>query len=88
MPALTFLGSLSGYVLTASQLGLHGFDMARVLGAAAITSFYSVPTYIGVVAIGQALAYFARVQARDRLLAPPNCARWRRSSIRISCSTR
>jgi two-component system sensor histidine kinase AlgZ len=69
VPALTFLGSLLGYVLTASQLGLHGFDMARVLGAAAITSFYSVPTYIGVVAIGQALAYFARVQARDRLLA-------------------
>ncbi len=68
VPVLTFLGSLLGYELTASQTGLH-FDMPRVLGAAAITSFYSVPTYIGVVAIGQALAYFARVQARDRLLA-------------------
>jgi two-component system sensor histidine kinase AlgZ len=34
-----------------------------------ITAFYSVPTYVAAVAVGQALAYFERYRLRERLLA-------------------
>jgi Histidine kinase len=44
-------------------------DVMSLLRAAFITSFYSIPTYVAVVAIGQALGYFERYRLRERLLA-------------------
>jgi two-component system sensor histidine kinase AlgZ len=48
---------------------IHAADIPSMLRAAFITSFYTIPTYIAVVAIGQALAYFERYRLRERLLA-------------------
>jgi two-component system sensor histidine kinase AlgZ len=44
-------------------------DLTRLAGAIYITSFYSLPFYIAVIAIGQAMAYFERARVRERHLA-------------------
>jgi len=66
LPLLTMGGTLLTVLLVpAPQLRY----LSTTLSAAAITMFYSVPTYIAVAGIGQALAYFGRYQTRERLLA-------------------
>jgi len=64
--------ALAGTVLAVVTLG-HGQPEAgslrQVLSASTITAFYTVPTYIGVAAVAQALGYFQRFRERERLLA-------------------
>ncbi len=67
---VTPLAVTSGYGLNALLSG--GFarhDLRRLTGAVYITSFYSLPFYIAVIAIGQAMAYFERARLRERHLA-------------------
>src|SRR6185312_3769410 len=53
-----------------SRLAIQGpAGPLNILGAVLITAFYSVPTYVAAVAVGQALAYFERYRLRERLLA-------------------
>jgi two-component system, LytTR family, sensor histidine kinase AlgZ len=59
-----------GVVLSRVVLEPHTIrSLPSLLGAVLITAFYSVPTYVAVVAVGQALGYFERYRARERLLA-------------------
>ena len=67
---LTPLAVFIGYALDALLItGFSGHGWAAVLRGAYITSFYSLPFYVAVVAIGQALAYFERARLREKLLA-------------------
>jgi two-component system sensor histidine kinase AlgZ len=68
VPLVTVLGRVLA-VLFIQDGRFPSGDVLSVLRAALITSFYSVPTYVAVVAIGQALGYFARYRLRERLLA-------------------
>lgn len=68
-PVLIPLAVFAGYGLNALLQPERTHDWAKVLGAAYITSFYSIPFYIALVAVGQALAYFERFRLRERLLA-------------------
>lgn len=66
VPVTTALGVILG------RLAIEGPSRAvplNILSAVLITGFYSVPTYIAAVAVGQALAYFERYRTRERLLA-------------------
>ncbi len=69
-PVLTPLAVFAGYGLnTILVTGFSGPGWAAVLRAAYITSFYCVPFYVALVAVGQAIAYFERARLRERLLA-------------------
>ncbi len=60
----------TGYGLNALISGeFSRHDLRHLAGAAYITSFYSLPFYIAVTAIGQAMAYFERARMRERHLA-------------------
>jgi two-component sensor histidine kinase len=69
-PVLTPLAVFAGYGLNAILItGFTGPGWAAVLRAAYITSFYSVPFYVALIAVGQAIAYFERARLRESLLA-------------------
>ena len=69
-PILTPTAVFAGYGLDAALLtGFSRHGWAALLRGGYITSFYSVPFYIAVVAVGQAMAYFERARRRERLLA-------------------
>lgn len=68
-PVLTPVAVFAGYGLNTILQAGHTHDWATVLDAAYITSFYSIPFYIALVAVGQAVAYFERSRLRERLLA-------------------
>lgn len=68
-PVLTPAAVFAGYGLNALLHAERTHDWATVLGAAYITSFYSIPFYIALLAVGQAVAYFERSRLRERLLA-------------------
>ena len=68
VPAVTLAGTLLA-VITSQHGQLEAGDLRRVLSASTITAFYTVPTYVAVVAIGQALGYFQHYRRRERLLA-------------------
>ncbi len=69
-PILTPLAVFAGYSLNAALLtGVSRHGWADLLHAAYITSFYSIPFYVAVVAVGQSMAYFERFRSRERLLA-------------------
>lgn len=61
--------ALCGLLLNAIVQHPAGLTTAVALGGSMITALYSVPTYIAVVGIGQAMAYLERYRARERLLA-------------------
>ncbi len=69
VPLTTLAGTVLGVLLISQHFVIRAADAPALLNAAFITSFYSIPTYVAVVAIGQALAYFERYRARERLLA-------------------
>lgn len=62
VPAATTLG------VVLSRMLMQG-SATHILSAVLITSFYSVPTYVAVVAVGQALGFFERYRSRERVLA-------------------
>lgn len=67
IPVVTLIGTASATLLVpppGETLRLRDF-----VNPVVITSLYSVPTYVAVVGIGQALGYFERYRARERLLA-------------------
>ncbi|MBU6471942.1 MAG: histidine kinase [Alphaproteobacteria bacterium] len=68
VPSATLAGTTLGAVVM-QQGRLSAADVPHILAAATITSFYSIPTYIAVAAIAQAIAYFERYRWRERLLA-------------------
>jgi two-component system sensor histidine kinase AlgZ len=68
IPLTTMAGTVLA-VLFVQRGIIHEGDVPSMLRASFITSFYTIPTYIAVVAIGQALAYFERYRLRERLLA-------------------
>ena len=68
VPLVTLVGQTLAVLFLQSGAIRKG-DVFSVLQAAFITSFYSIPTYIAVIAIGQALGYFERYRQRERLLA-------------------
>jgi two-component system, LytTR family, sensor histidine kinase AlgZ len=68
VPLVTLAGQALAVLFLQNGIIRNG-DIFSVLQAAFITSFYSIPTYVAVVAIGQALAYFERYRLRERLLA-------------------
>src|SRR5581483_7509313 len=68
VPVATFIGTLLA-ALFSQHFTVRTADAPALLNATFITSFYSIPTYVAVVAIGQALAYFKRYRARERMLA-------------------
>ena len=60
----------TGYGLNALLSGdFARQDLEHLAGAIYITTFYSLPFYIAVIAIGQAMAYFVRARVRERHLA-------------------
>ncbi|HWA91513.1 MAG TPA: histidine kinase [Rhizomicrobium sp.] len=63
VPLVTGLGVVLGRLMISRNVSLD------ILGAVLITAFYSIPTYVAVVAVGQALGYFERARLRERLLA-------------------
>jgi two-component system sensor histidine kinase AlgZ len=66
LPLITLCGVLLGdWFISARRLPA----VDDVVSATAIRTFYAVPTYVAVAGIGQALAYFDRYRARERLLA-------------------
>ncbi len=68
VPLATFIGTVLA-ALFSQHFSVRPADAPALLNATFITSFYSIPTYVAVVAIGQALAYFKRYRARERMLA-------------------
>jgi two-component system, LytTR family, sensor histidine kinase AlgZ len=68
VPVTVLIGSLLS-TLAFPQTAVRDITLANILTGVFITSFYSVPTYIAVVAIGQAMAYFDRYKLRERMLA-------------------
>ena len=63
------LPTMGGMLLT-SVLGVRQHPYyPNIISWIAITTLYSVPTYIAVAGIGQALAYFERYRTRERQLA-------------------
>lgn len=68
VPVLALTGTLLALLfLRPGQL--QAGNLRHILSASVITAFYTVPTYVGVVAIAQALGYFQRFRERERLLA-------------------
>ncbi len=68
VPAATWVGTLLA-VLAVHHGHLQAGDPRRILSAATITAFYTVPTYVAVAAVAQSLAFFRRYRQRERLLA-------------------
>ena len=68
VPLTTLAGTLLA-VFAVQGGDVPARDLQQILRATYVTSFYSIPTYIAVVAIGQALTYFERYRLRERLLA-------------------
>ncbi|MFI4884431.1 MAG: sensor histidine kinase [Steroidobacterales bacterium] len=68
VPAVTLAGTLLA-VTTLQRGHLQPGDLRRILSASTITAFYTIPTYVAVAAVAQALAYFQRYRQRERLLA-------------------
>jgi len=66
LPLLTLCGVLLGEFFVST---LRSPTVDAALSATVIRTFYAVPTYVAVAGIGQALAYFDRYRARERLLA-------------------
>lgn len=67
VPLVTAIGAMFASLLVPQPgQNFHAIDLADPV---VITSLYSVPTYVAVVGIGQALGYFERYRARERLLA-------------------
>lgn len=69
---ITALISAAGALLARAGLGLFGSmgwhaAFARVPNAILATSLYSLPTYVAVIAIGQALAWAGRHEQQERL---------------------
>lgn len=62
----TTLGHLAMSLLSSGRLGI---SVDRLLDAATINAFFSVPTYVAVIGVGQALVYVDRTRTRERLLA-------------------
>lgn len=67
IPALSLIGWLFGYYL--SQLALPRVLPDNWPHAVVATSLFALPTYIGVIGIGQTLAYIRRYRRRGELLA-------------------
>ncbi len=71
--ALTPLIVFAGFVLSSAVLpwltGTGVRPLAAIARGALITSLFNLPSYVAVVAIGQALAYLERYRQRERLLA-------------------
>ena len=62
--------AVCGALLNAALLPIPPHvTLARMLGGSMITALYSVPTYVAVVGIGQAMAYLERYRRRERLIA-------------------
>jgi Histidine kinase len=68
VPAATLAGTLLATLVTLRGQ-MTAADIPRILSAATITSFYSIPTFIAVAAIAQVYAYFERYRLRERHLA-------------------
>ncbi len=68
VPATVLIGTVLAY-LVVQQQAIGMALVPRLIGASLITAFYTIPTYIAVVAIGQAMGYFQRYRLRERLLA-------------------
>jgi two-component system LytT family sensor kinase len=66
LPLVTFGGEVAARIV----IGARGSPFSFIaLRATIIVACYGVPTYIAVAGIAQALAYFERYRARERLLA-------------------
>jgi hypothetical protein len=66
LPLVTFGGGIAARIVMGTPESPFSFIALR---AAVIVTCYGVPTYIAVAGIAQALAYFERYRARERLLA-------------------
>jgi two-component system sensor histidine kinase AlgZ len=70
LPLLALVGTALGQTaLSLLSTGRLDVDGQRILAAATINAFFSVPTYIAVIGVGQALVYVDRTRTRERLLA-------------------
>ncbi|MFC3711537.1 sensor histidine kinase [Sphingoaurantiacus capsulatus] len=70
LPTLALVGTSIGQtLLPLLQYGRFEFVPQRIAFAATINAFFSVPTYVAVVGVGQALVYVDRTRTRERLLA-------------------
>lgn len=68
VPVMALAGTLLPMLLV--QRGqLEAGNLRHILAVSAINAFYTVPTYVGVAAVAQALGYFQRFRERERLLA-------------------
>lgn len=66
--------SLTGTILAQSFMGFMALgqidlDPERIGRASLINGFFSVPTYVAVIGVGQTLVYVERTRTRERLLA-------------------
>lgn len=68
IPLVTFCGNLLAVMLV-PEAPPHALRLSALVSPVVITSLYSVPTYVAVAGIGQAMAYFDRYRLRERLLA-------------------
>lgn len=70
LPLLSLAGSAlgQGFGTLLSTGGLQ-FDPGQVARAAVITGFFSVPTFVAVMGVGQTIVYIDRTRTRERLLA-------------------
>ncbi len=70
LPLLSLAGSALGQAFGGLiATGRIEFDPARVARAALITGFFSVPTFVAVIGVGQTIVYIDRTRTRERLLA-------------------
>lgn len=70
LPILAISGTALGQtVVSLLSTGRLDIGVGDVLNAAAINAFFSVPTYVAVIGVGQALVYVDRTRTRERLLA-------------------
>lgn len=70
LPLLALAGtSLGQTLLPLLQSGTFEFAPTRIAFAATINGFFSVPTYVAVIGVGQTLVYVDRTRTRERLLA-------------------
>lgn len=70
LPVLTALGlSLNISLLRIASSVAAKSSWSELLGGVVISTFYAVPTYIAVTAVGQAFVNFRNFQNRERLLA-------------------
>ena len=70
LPLLSLAGSALGQIFGGlAATGRLEADLARIARSALITGFFSVPTYVAVIGVGQTLVYIERTRTRERLLA-------------------